>query len=146
MSSSASIALDIERDESANAAKLRDLDAFEEFCWRLEQSVRVFHVVIAELNGRTVIEQWQKALDVVQSRYPLLSASIRRFPGKRPFFEKVPGVSMPVRIAPLMDSLVPEEGDGKRVPETFWRWKRPTYTGHTLSRPRSFRRYVCDAP
>jgi len=91
-----------------NASKLRDLDAFEEFFWLVEQSVTVFHAVVVEVNGATTIEQWMGALNAIQIRYPLLSASIRKVPGKRPFFEKMQGVSMPLRIAPLMDSLVLE--------------------------------------
>jgi hypothetical protein len=52
-------------------------------------------------------------------RYPLLSASIRKLPGERPFFEKMSGVSMPLRIAYLMDSLVLEEGMEKELQKSF---------------------------
>ncbi len=106
---SAVLSSSLEHAHNVNLTKLRDLDAFEEFFWLIEQSVPVFHTVIAEVNGATTIEQWERALDAVEVRYPLLSASIRKLPGERPFFEKVPGVSMPLRIAPLTDSLVLEE-------------------------------------
>jgi hypothetical protein len=99
----------LERAQNVNLTKLRELDAFEEFFWLIEQSVPVFHTIIAEVKGATTIEQWERALDAVEVRYPLLSASIRKLPGERPFFEKLPGVSMPLRIAPLTDSLVLEE-------------------------------------
>jgi hypothetical protein len=102
-----------------NKTKLRDLDAFEEFFWLIEQSVPVFHVVVAEVKGTTTIEQWERALDAVEVRYPLLSASIRKLPGERPFFEKIPGVSMPLRIAPLRDSLVLEEEMEKELQKPF---------------------------
>ena len=109
LSLSAIVSPGVERTQAVNATKLRDLDAFEEFFWLIEQSVTVFHAVVVEVKGATTIEQWKDALDAMQIRYPLLSASIRKVPGKRPFFEKVRGVSMPLRIAPLKDSLVLEE-------------------------------------
>jgi hypothetical protein len=102
-----------------NATRLRDLDTFEEFFWLLEQSAPLFHAVIAEVNGATTIQQWKNALDAMQIRYPLLSASIRKVPGKRPFFKKVQGASMPVRIAPLTDSLVLEEEMEKELQHPF---------------------------
>src|SRR5271168_1228816 len=106
---SAILAPDLEYAQASHATKLRDLDSFEEFLWLIEQSVTMFHVVVAEVNGPTRIAQWVNALDAMQIRYPLLSASIRKIPGKRPFFEKVPGASVLLRIAPLVDSLVLEE-------------------------------------
>jgi hypothetical protein len=109
----------LEHARNVNKTKLRDLDAFEEFFWLIEQSVPVFHVVVAEVKGATTIEQWERALDAVEVRYPLLSASIRKLPGERPFFEKIPGVSTPLRIAPLRDSLVLEEEMEKELERPF---------------------------
>jgi hypothetical protein len=116
---SAVFAPSLEHARNVNKNKLRELDAFEEFFWLLEQSVPVFHAVVAEVNGTTTIEQWKTALDAVQVRYPFLSASIRKLRGKRPFFEKTPGVSMPLRIAPLTDSLVLEEEMEKELQKPF---------------------------
>jgi len=79
----------------------------------------VFHAVVAEVNGATTLEQWKDALDAIQIRYPLLSASIRKTPGKRPFFEKVRGASMPLRIEPLTDSLMLEEEMEKALQKSF---------------------------
>jgi len=106
---SATLVPSLEHAQYVKSRKLRDLDAFEEFFWLIEQSVPVFHAIIAEVKGATTIEQWESALDAVEARYPLVSASIGKLHGKRPFFEKLPGVSMPLRIAPLTDSLVLEE-------------------------------------
>jgi hypothetical protein len=120
VSPSAVSAPDIEHDaQSLNATKLREIDAFEEFFWLLEQSVAVFHTVVAEVNGATTIGQWKDAMDAIQIRYPLLSASILKVPGKRPFFGRVPGASMPLRIAPLTDSLVLEEEMEKVLQKSF---------------------------
>lgn len=100
-----------------NATKLRDLDASEEFFWLIEQSVSVFHTVVAEVTGATTIQQWKDALDAVQIRHPLLTASIRKVAGKRPFFEKVHGASVPLRIISLTNSLVLEEAMEKELLE-----------------------------
>jgi hypothetical protein len=119
MSSSTMIASGIRDSNSVNATRLRELDTFEEFFWLMEQSAPLFHVVIAEVNGPTNIGQWQEAMDAMQIRYPLLSASIRKVPGKRPFFEKVPDVSMPLLIRPLRDGLVLEEEMEKELQIPF---------------------------
>jgi hypothetical protein len=105
--------------QSVNATKLRDLDAFEEFFWLVEQSVNVSHAVVVEVKGTTTIAQWQDALETVQVRYPLLSASIRKIPGRRPFFEKMHGTSMPLWMAPLTDSLVLEDEMEKQLQRSF---------------------------
>jgi hypothetical protein len=105
--------------QSANTPKLRDLDALEEFLWLVEQSVNVSHAVIVEVKGSTTIGRWKSALDAIQLRYPLLSASISKIPGKRPFFEKTRRVAMPLRIAPLTDSLVLEEEMEKELQKSF---------------------------
>jgi len=106
---SATLVHSLEHPQHVNSRKLRDLDAFEEFFWLIEQSVPVFHTIVAEVKGATTVAQWESALDAVETRYPLLSASIGKLRGKRPFFEKLPGASMPLRVAPLTDSLVLEE-------------------------------------
>ena len=105
--------------QSVNATKLRDLDAFEEFFWLVEQSVNVSHAVVVEVKGTTTIAQWQDALETVQVRSPLLSASIRKIPGRRPFFEKMHGTSMPLWMAPLTDSLVLEDEMEKQLQRSF---------------------------
>jgi hypothetical protein len=119
VSMSAVLVPSLEHAQNVNLTRLRELDAFEEFFWLIEQSVPVFHTIIAEVKGATTIEQWERALDAVEVRYPLLSASIRKLPGERPFFEKLPGVSMPLRIAPLRDSLVLEEEMEKELQKPF---------------------------
>jgi hypothetical protein len=49
----------------------------------LEQSANVSHAVVVEVNGATTVGQWQNAMDAIQVRYPLLSASILKVPGER---------------------------------------------------------------
>jgi hypothetical protein len=132
LSLSTVIASDIEHAQLMNAVKLRDLDAFEELFWLLEQSVSVSHAVIAEVSGRTTIHQWKDALDAMQIRYPLLSASIRKVPGERPYFERVRGTSMALGVAPLNDSLVLEEEMEKELQRSFGDGRRGPLTRATL--------------
>jgi len=113
------IAAELEEAGFGNATRLRELDAFEEFLWLLEQSVNVSHAVVVEVKGRTTIPQWLDALDAVQIRYPLLTASIRKIPGQRPFFERKHGSSLRLRMAPLTDSLVLEEEMEKELQRSF---------------------------
>ena len=108
-----------EQAQFVNATIFRELDAFEEFFWLIEQSAPVFHAVVAEVNGATTMEQWKGALDAIQIRYPLVSASIRKNPGKRPFFEKERGASMLLRIEPLTDSLMLEVEMEKELQKSF---------------------------
>jgi NRPS condensation-like uncharacterized protein len=113
-------ARDVEHQvKSVNTPRLRYLDAFEEFSWLLEQSVNVSHAVVVEVKGSTTIGQWRSALDAIQLRYPLLSASISKTPGKRPFFEKTRHVAMPLRIVPLTDTLVLEKEMEKELQKSF---------------------------
>jgi hypothetical protein len=77
------------------------------------------HAVVVEVSGTTTIEQWKNALDVIQIRYPLLSASIRKVPGERPFFEKVSGVLMPLQTAHLSGSLVLEQEMEQELQKSF---------------------------
>jgi hypothetical protein len=58
---------------------LRDLVAFEEPFWLLEQSVNVSHPVVIEVSGATTIGQWKDAMDATQVRCPLLSAPLWDF-------------------------------------------------------------------
>src|SRR5260370_2349822 len=119
LSLSTVIASDLEHAQSGNATRLRDLDAFEEFFWLVEQNVNVSHAVVVEVKGTTTIGQWQDALEAVQIRYPLLSASIRKVHGRRRFFEKKRGTAMPLRMAPLTDSLVLEDEMERELQQSF---------------------------
>lgn len=49
---------------------------------------------------------------------PFCLTSIRKEPGKRPFFEKERGASMPLWIEPLTDSLMLEEKMDPSIPNS----------------------------
>ncbi|AEU36866.1 condensation domain-containing protein [Granulicella mallensis] len=119
MSTAAIYASDVEQDQSVSATKLRDLDGFEEYMWLMEHNTNLSHSVVVEVRGATTMKQWRDALSAVQARHPLLSASIRKIPGQRPFFEKVHGSSIPLRIVPLTDWLVLEEEMESELAQSF---------------------------
>jgi hypothetical protein len=119
LSTAAIYASDVEQDQSVSATKLRDLDGFEEYMWLMEHNTNLSHSVVVEVRGATTMKQWRDALSAVQARHPLLSASIRKIPGQRPFFEKVHGSSIPLRIVPLTDWLVLEEEMESELAQSF---------------------------
>jgi NRPS condensation-like uncharacterized protein len=119
LSAAAIYASDVEQDQSVSATKLRDLDGFEEYIWLMEHNTNLSHSIVFEVHGATTTKQWRGALSAVQTRHPLLSASIRKIPGQRPFFEKVHGSSIPLRIVPLTDWLVLEEEMESELAQSF---------------------------
>jgi hypothetical protein len=104
---------------SANAQKIRDLDSFEEMFWMIEQNLPIYHVLAAEVKGETEVAEWRSALARVQKRHPLLSASIRKDPGERPYFVRTHGIPVPLRIEPWSDELVLHEEMEKELNGSF---------------------------
>ena len=104
---------------SVNIQKLRNLDAFEETFWLFEQNVPIVHALTAEVEGATTVEQWQNALDAVQRKHPHLSASIRKIPGERPYFQSVQDAAISLRLVPLVEPVVLAEEMEKALQESF---------------------------
>jgi len=73
---------------SPNSPFLRPLGAFEELFWLLDQQRFVHFVMAAEVEGRTTVDDWRRALDLVQQRHPLFSVRIERNAENRPCFRK----------------------------------------------------------
>ncbi|MBB3458984.1 hypothetical protein FHT86_007313 [Rhizobium sp. BK313] len=71
---------------SADLQDLGTLDALSEFFWATEATFSRLALLVAELNGTRDHAQWSEAVQTVISRYPLMSASIRKTPGQRPVF------------------------------------------------------------
>jgi hypothetical protein len=69
-----------------NSPFLRPLGAFEELFWLLDQQRFVHFVMAAEVKGRTTVDNWRRALDLVQQRHPLFSVGIERNAENRPCF------------------------------------------------------------
>jgi hypothetical protein len=56
---------------------VRPLGPFEEILWLLDQCASKHFAMAAEIEGTTMIEGWQAALDAVQKRHPSLSVCIK---------------------------------------------------------------------
>jgi len=93
--------------------RLRTLEGLEEFLWLSEVTNPHPAMIVAEVEGRTQVDDWRRALGQVAERYPLLSVRIRKERGKRPYFETLPDVEIPLRVIPLegadLDYLAAEE-------------------------------------
>jgi hypothetical protein len=99
--------------------KIRDLDSSEEVFWLVEQNLPIYYVLAVEVEGATNVNEWRPALAAVQSRHPLLSASIRKQPGERPYFVRTQGVPVPLRIERWSETLVLHEEMEKELNGSF---------------------------
>jgi hypothetical protein len=81
-----------------NSPFLRPLGAFEELFWLFDQQRFVHFVMAAEVNGRTTVDDWRRALDLVQPRHPLFSVRIERNGENRPCFHKDDTNQIPLRV------------------------------------------------
>jgi hypothetical protein len=66
--------------------------------WLLDQSSRVHFALAAEIAGYTTVEEWRSALDALQQRHPLLSACIDSSHSSIPYFRRVEGAPIPLRV------------------------------------------------
>jgi hypothetical protein len=87
---------------------LRPLGAIEELFCLLDQHFPTNHALTAQITGHTTVRQWRDALDAVQQRHPLLSVCIDTTFNRVPYFRRVTGQRIPLRV----------------VTSTFARWQR----------------------
>lgn len=99
-------------------SNLRTLDAIEEFLWLVEQRVSRVCVLLGEIEGETTIDEWRIALRKVQPRFPLLSASIGKVRGERPYFASL-REPMELRVVPLDEIVSFDEEMTKEVQKGF---------------------------
>jgi hypothetical protein len=99
--------------------KIRDLDSSEEVFWLFEQNVPIYYVLAVEVEGATNVDEWRAGLAAVQTRHPLLSASIRKQPGERPYFVRTQGIPVPLRIERWSETLVLHEEMEKELNGSF---------------------------
>src|ERR1035441_9112159 len=78
---------------------VRPLGALEEFLWLFDHSSPKHFCLIAEVTGRTTVSEWRAALDVLQERHPMLSASIDTTYNRVPHFLNITGQPIPLRVA-----------------------------------------------
>ncbi len=70
-------------------SKLRYLSPIERLFWLLDFTTPRHFCVAAQIDGRASIDQWKRALLMVQGRHPLLRASIELDDRDMPYFREM---------------------------------------------------------
>src|SRR5215469_9687085 len=77
---------------------VRHLGSFEHLHWLFSQTgPRAFALAI-EVTGTTTVEQWRAALKALQQSQPFFSVQIEVDSNNRPYFRRVDGVPIPMRV------------------------------------------------
>jgi hypothetical protein len=77
---------------------IRSLGAFEEIYWLFTQTGPKGFAYASEIEGRTTVDAWRKAIDQVQQSQPFFSVCIEPNKGGKPYFRQVAGASIPLRV------------------------------------------------
>jgi NRPS condensation-like uncharacterized protein len=93
-----STSLEVQPFELLSGDLLRPLGSFEELFCLFDQHFPTNGALAAQITGRTSIQQWRDALDAVQQRHPLLSACIDTTFNRVPYFRRVHGRRIPLRV------------------------------------------------
>lgn len=92
---------------------LRNLGAIERYAWLIDPVSPKHFTLTAEVTGSTEIDTWRTALQMVQSRHPIMNACINNHNNGRQYFSRIPAVSIPLRIV-LLDRINDVEHEIKR--------------------------------
>ena len=93
-----STSLECQRLEFPRSDLLRPLGAFEELFCLFDQHFPTNHAVAAQISGHTTVQRWREALDALQQRHPLLSACIDTTFNRVPYFRRIIGLRIPLRV------------------------------------------------
>jgi Condensation domain len=78
--------------------RVRALGARERLFWLMDQKHPTHLTVTAEVKGITRVQNWRDALDAVQRRHPILSASINRNEEGQPALYQADAAPIPLRV------------------------------------------------
>src|SRR5258708_23122669 len=78
--------------------EVRALGAMERLFWLMDQKHPTHLTVTAEVKGITKVQNWRDALDAVQRRHPILSASINRNEEGQPALYQADAAPIPLRV------------------------------------------------
>ncbi|HTF63741.1 MAG TPA: condensation domain-containing protein [Edaphobacter sp.] len=78
--------------------QVRAMGAMERLFWLMDQKHPAHLTVTAEVKGSTKVESWRDALDAVQRRHPVLSASIHGNEDGQPALYQVDASPIPLRV------------------------------------------------
>ena len=138
---------------------VRYLGSFEHLHWLVSQTgPRAFAHAI-EVTGATTVEQWRSALDALQQSQPFFSVQIYVDSNNRPYFRRVDGAPIPMRVLDAKLSTNWEVELGKEVstvvaanqapllPVLIHESERSTFimtAHHSISDGVSMREALCD--
>lgn len=77
---------------------LRHLGALEELYWYYGRATPFHFALAAEIEGETEVRDWRRALDLLQHRHPLFSASVDQRGWSVPRFVGLTSVQIPLRV------------------------------------------------
>lgn len=95
---------------------LRSLGAFEEIYWLYSQTGPRGFAYALEIEGPTTVEAWRKALDQIQTSQPFFSVCIEPNLGGRPYFRRVEGAPIPMRV---LDGTSAQSWETEMAEEVF---------------------------
>jgi Condensation domain len=76
----------------------RPLGSAGHMFWLMNQNSPVHFSVCAQVKGQTTLEDWRKALDMMQARHPNFGVRIALDEAAEPYFQPVPAARIPLRI------------------------------------------------
>ena len=77
---------------------IRPLGTMERVLWLLDQTHPTHFSIAAEIEGPTTVPSWRSALDAVQRRHPFFSVCIDEDENSNPYFRRVTGTQIPLRV------------------------------------------------
>jgi hypothetical protein len=111
--------------ESRAREKLGVLEGIQEFFWATEPTRSRLALILAEIEGRSTVDDWRRAVKQIRQRYPLLCAGIRKSPGERPYLESLPDTDIPLRVVPYEEGVSVDALMARELANSFGRGEGP---------------------
>jgi len=111
--------------DSRSREKLGVLEGIQEFFWASEPTRSRLALVLAEIEGRSTVEDWRRALKQIRRQYPLICAGIRKEPGERPYLESLPDTDIPLCVVPYEEGVSVDGLMAHELAHSFGRGEGP---------------------
>jgi NRPS condensation-like uncharacterized protein len=92
------VSAEIVHPSSIGTGGIRPLGTMERCLWLLDQAHPIHFSIAAEIEGPTTLTSWRSALDAVQRRHPFFSVCIDEDENSNPYFRRVAGTQIPLRV------------------------------------------------
>jgi hypothetical protein len=118
---------------------VRYLGGFEHLHWLFSQSGPRAFALAMEVTGTTTVKQWRAALDALQLSQPFFSVLIDVDDDNRPYFRRVDGSPIPMRVLDGKFAVSWEGEMGKEVSRMIPADHAPPSSNSSHPRSGSFR-------